>query len=185
MLLKVFSALGSVALGASGLWGFLTIATPTLPAPEQVAKVQLAPQVQEVKRPIAVAMPWPPAPLTAQPAPVAETALKAAPAVETAPELPATPAVVRTPTPPGGTEAPMAATTPGDGAALDQVAGSDPVAEDNSQSDASPVVAPGDEAKPRAAVGQARSPRCTRNKSYNPATRSYRGFDGVVHPCNR
>lgn len=180
MLLKLFSALGSVALGASGVWGFLTIATPTLPPQPAPAKIQLAPPVQPTIRPIAMAMPWPPATPVAQPAPAPGPAAQPVPVMQALPQVPAIQATAEPASPPDGAALlQVAASAPSDGEA------GDTAIEADVQQPAPEVRAPVGVARQRSVGRQVRVPRCTRNKSYNAATHSYRGFDGVVHPCNR
>jgi hypothetical protein len=37
--------------------------------------------------------------------------------------------------------------------------------------------------QPASGARQGRGPRCTRNRTYDPETQSYRGYDGLMHPC--
>jgi hypothetical protein len=179
-MLKVLSVLGAGTLAISTLWGFLFIAAPSLPTQPPADKIGPALTIRDSKPRGVVEQPRTTATvpetrrvttvkLAPQPEPmppvVATPAVKLAPQPEPMPPVVATPAVMVSPTPPGGTENPQEPEAMQ--VALDR--GNDLVGA----------------AKPRLmpSVRQDRAPRCTRNRSYNAATRSYRGFDGVVHRC--
>ena len=205
-MLKVMSILGAGTLAVSALWGFLLIAAPSLPTQPPADKVGPALAVRDLKprgvveQPRAAALPETlrvkmvkpvPQPAMVEPAPqIATVAPAPQPATiqstrqpEAVPPVVATPVVMLSPTPPGGTESPPAGTesptaaseNPQEPDEIQDVAdrGSDLVGA------AKPMPIP----KPRPSVGQVRTPRCTRNRSYNAATQTYRGFDGVMHRC--
>lgn len=168
MILRFFATIGVGTLAVVAFWGFLVMATPPAPKPKPFEKIGPGmamhdPQVRDV---------------TAQP--------HAAPAVTAAAPPPASPAAPppATPTPPA--PAPDAL-SPAPAQAPDAPAPAPVQAPDATQPPGAPEVAaaPDDPAaaQPAPGPGQKHAAHCTRYRTYDAATQTYRGFDGLVHPC--
>jgi outer membrane biosynthesis protein TonB len=158
-MLKVAAALGAGTLAILVLWGFLLIAAPSVPVPP-AGKIGSAlamrdPKLRDVtEQPHTTTIPAPQSVATVKPAAQPEPVPIPAPVATQPPPTPIPAGPVESPQEPDAT----------------QVA-SDTVDEPNGAAQPTPV------------ERQSHAAHCTRYRTYSAATQSYRGFDGVVHPC--
>lgn len=162
-------------LGGAVISGTLLYASQTLqkaPATDKEAAVERIGPTLSQPKPIAAAAPLEarPQPVPPPPAPVAPPA--AAPAPIPDPPAVQAPAPVE-PTPPAMVRAARPPPAP---APVDQPASTASTTEDPATD--APV-----DLKPRAAGRQRGAAGCTGYKSYNPATQTYRSYDGKIREC--
>jgi hypothetical protein len=197
---KLLGVIGAGALAVVALWAFILIAAPSMPTSVPADKTATASPLRDPKLRDVTEQPHtraiaeiPPAPkvkptTTAPAGPTAAPATNAAaaPAVPASPPIPAF-APMPAPVPP---LQPMPALVQGPAGTVDPPAPVPPATVDNTpepdagQAAADPANDPVGAAPAAVPLErQGHSARCTHYRTYNAATQSYRGFDGVVHPC--
>lgn len=190
MLVKLASVIGAGTLVVLALWGWVLIAAPRV-QPLPVERAGAAAPVSAPKLRDVTAQPHTTSPpqfqsIAAKPAPIPPAAPAPLPAAAAAPVAVAAPVPVVPTTRdigPAAAPAPAAPAPPPPGAE-DTPRGAD-VAQGAAEPDPGPADDAPDTAAPAAAAGAPapHSARCQRYRTYNPTTQTYRGFDGVVHPC--
>ena len=184
-MLKLSSVLGVGILTILAVWGFMVVAAPGPPPVDNTAST---PARQESKLRDVTTVPHTTAvvPTTAAPAVRVAPVTRAIPMAPAPAPVPAAPvatvpalAAAPVPTPPGADEGPPQPT--GTQVAADTT--DDPVEADDPVDGADPVAAPAPDQPPTVSKRTRRSANCTRYRTYNAATQTYRGFDGVTHPC--
>ena len=198
VLVRLASIIGAGTLVVLALWGWVLIAAPSvpnllpgdktgtaaIPAGPKLRDVTAQPHTTSPPQVVSITPAKPPAKPATSAAPVAAPAPAAAPATSPPPVSVAAPSVV--PPPPA---VPAPALTTRDIAAVPTTpAPAAPGAEEkpNDPEVAQAAPDPVDDAAPdttQPAGSSAHSARCQRYRTYNPTTQTYRGFDGVTHPC--
>ena len=159
MITRILAAIGAGALAILALWGFLFIVGSSLPSEPPPNKIgpdltMRDPKVRDVtEQPRTIARP--------ETGPFATTKITAQPGPVPSPAttVPGAPS----PIPPRPLESPQK-----------------PV---QAQVASSPADEPTGVIQPAPAARQSRASRCTQYRTYDAETQSYRGYDGLVHPC--
>ena len=156
MITRILAAIGGGTLAILALWGFLFIVGSSLPTQPPVDKIGPASTMRvrdETGQPRTIARP--------ETGPFATTKIAAQPG-PVPPPVTTVPAAL-SPIPPrpleGRQEPAQAQVVPGP---LDETVGA---------------------VQPASRARQGRAPRCTRNRTYDAETQSYRGYDGLLRPC--
>ena len=168
---KFMTVIGAGTLAVLAVWGFVIIAAPSVSLRPPADKVASTPPLRDPKLRDVTAQPHTTAvPVISRIAPVVPPA-PPAPVIATAQPKPDPSPVAAAPVTPPSPTATAEAENPQEPAATQVAAdpANDPVG----------VIEPAPEPTGR----QAHAAHCTRYRTYNAATQSYRGFDGVVHPC--
>ena len=161
MITRILAAVGAATLALMAFWGFLLVIAPSMPTAPAPDKAEAsAPLRNPVLRDV-----------SAQP----HTAVVAAAQPDApAPALSAGPSPIRplpSPAPAASLPATPASSPPPQAPADRQFLASES-GPSTDAIDAMPL------------RRQRHSGNCTRYRTYDPQTQSYRGFDGLVHPCS-
>lgn len=198
VLVRLASIIGAGTLVVLALWGWVLIAAPSvpnlspgdktgtaaIPAGPKLRDVTAQPHTTSPPQVVSITPAKPPAKPATTAAPVAAPVPAAAPATSPSSAPVAAPVLV-----PAAPAAPVPAPTTRDIAPVPATPA--PAAPDAAEKPNDPDVAqaapdPADDPAPdttQPAAGSAHSARCQRYRTYNPTTQTYRGFDGVTHPC--
>jgi len=207
VILKFFAAIGAGFLATLTFWGLLVVVTPSVPAPpagkidpvttsrdSNDSKVRdvtdqphttAAPQVQPATAPEVAAPPAPrPQPAmaaeaAAAPEPHPQLAAEAAAALEPHPKPEAVAEAAASPAPRPRPATTTAAPSPILSGAAERRQQSAPrqFASEGRADDSTEAIQPMREGR------QPHAARCTRYRTYDEVTQSYRGYDGLIHPC--
>ena len=159
MITRILAAIGGGTLAILALWGFLYIvgsSLPERPPPNKIgpALTMGASKVRNVpEQPRTVARP--------ETGPFATTKITAQPGPILSPVT--TVPAARSPIPPRPPES-----------------SKDPV---QAETASSPAEEPTGVIQPAQVPQRSLARRCTRNRTYDAQTQSYRGYDGLMHPC--
>jgi hypothetical protein len=183
VMVKVLAFIGAGTLALMAFWVFIIIAAPNLPTQPPAEKIGSTEKIDAAQAT--------PAPklrdVTAQPHTTAvATTTPAAPVKPAAQTQPVpVPAPVAVPAPAATTPAAPApaATTPAAPDPATPEATGTPTEPDPEQVASEPLEDPADAAAPAPSARPRHSANCTRYRTYDAATQTYRGFDGLVHPC--
>ena len=158
MIARILAATGGGTLAILALWGFLYIVGSSLPERPPSNKIGLALTMGEPK--VRNIIEQPRIVVRPETGPFATTRITTPGPV---PSLVSTVSAAPSPIPPRPPQSSQ-----------------DPVQADAAST---PADEPTGVIQPAAVPRRSGAPRCTRNRTYDAETQSYRGYDGLMHPC--